>query len=105
MTSTLRMRLKEALEDEDYIEFLSIIYENNLEVNEDGWIGASSDEVLEDSFVDYLQKIPVSEFLWHVFEFISTTFDSSDRRSPVAYNSITTDDSSTSESSLGFVDF
>lgn len=104
MTSTLKRRLKEALDDGDYIEFLSIIYENNLEVDEDGRIGESFD-FLDGSFEEDLRNIPVCDFLWCVVEFIDTTFDRSDRRSPVAYISDTTDDSSTSASSFGFVEF
>lgn len=103
MTNTLRMSLKKALDDGDYIEFLSIIYENNLWVDQNGRIGESYD-FLDNCFEKDLRDIPVCDFLWCVFEFIGTTFDRSDRQLPVAYISVTTDDSSTSVSSMDFVE-
>lgn len=111
MTSTLKKKLKEHLDNEEYYGFISTLYENGLSVDEYGLIYqvGNTDDPGDDFLVNELMNLEATDILFSALNFVLTeiskirdnTFTASN---PVWKNS-SINDSTTSIPSLDFVKF
>lgn len=114
MTNTLRMKLREALDNGEYYDFIELLAQNGLAVDECGIIcncdGRYEGSYYEDddSLAEDLQSLSACDILWHAMDYLYTVMHKMNYRlDPVSdcdTNSVDAKPSYISTPSIDFVE-